>query len=159
MSYAIITLGGKQYVVHEGEKLLVDRLATEPGKTFTPAVLFLGGDGEPDLKPSATVTAKVVDHVLGEKIRIGKYKKRTGYKRHNGFRARLTRIEIESITAKKAAPKKKDEGESVEEKAESKPKAAAKPKAPTKPKATAEKKTEEKKAPAKKPAPKKEASE
>jgi large subunit ribosomal protein L21 len=158
MSYAIITLGGKQYVVHEGEKLLVDRLATEPGKTFTPAVLFLGGDGEPDLKPSATVTAKVVDHVLGEKIRIGKYKKRTGYKRHNGFRARLTRIEIESITAKKAAPKKKDEGESVEEKAESKAKAAAKPKAPAKPKATAEKTTAEK-APAKKPAPKKEASE
>jgi large subunit ribosomal protein L21 len=158
MSYAIITLGGKQYVVHEGEKLLVDRLATEPGKTFTPTVLFLGGDGEPDLKPSATVTAKVVDHVLGEKIRIGKYKKRTGYKRHNGFRARLTRIEIESITAKKAAPKKKDEGESVEEKAESKPKAAAKPKAPAKPKATSEKKTAEK-APAKKPAPKKEASE
>jgi large subunit ribosomal protein L21 len=158
MSYAIITLGGKQYVVHEGEKLLVDRLATEPGKTFTPAVLFLGGDGEPDLKPSATVTAKVVDHVLGEKIRIGKYKKRTGYKRHNGFRARLTRIEIESITAKKAAPKKKDEGESVEEKAEPKAKAAAKPKAPAKPKATAEKTTAEK-APAKKPVPKKEASE
>src|SRR5881296_1252611 len=41
MSYAIINVGGKQYVVHEGEKLLVDRLATEPGETFTPTVLFL----------------------------------------------------------------------------------------------------------------------
>src|SRR5439155_1318418 len=68
MSYAIISIGGKQYRVHEGEKLLVDRLATEPGKTFTPAVLLLGGDGDTDLKPSATVTAKVVDHVLGDKI-------------------------------------------------------------------------------------------
>ena len=156
MSYAIISIGGKQYRVHEGEKLVVDRLATEPGKTFTPAVLLLGGDGDTDLKPSATVTAKVVDHVLGDKIRIGKYKKRTGYKRHNGFRARLTQIEIESISAKKAGPKKKDEAQPADEKAESKPKAAAKPK----PKAAAEKKpATEAKAPARKPAPKKEASE
>ncbi len=70
MSYAIITLGGKQYVVREGEKLLVDRVTTEPGKTFTPDVLFLGGEGQAELKPSAVVTVKVVDHVLGEKIRI-----------------------------------------------------------------------------------------
>src|SRR5437773_2707840 len=139
MSYAIISIGGKQYRVHEGEKLLVDRLATEPGKTFTPAVLLLGGDGDPDLKPSATVTAKVVDHVLGEKIRIGKYKKRTGYKRHNGFRARHTRIEIESISAQKAAPKKKDE-EPAAEKVEEPPKRAPKAKAAPKPKATAEQK-------------------
>lgn len=110
MSYAIITLGGKQYVVHEGEKLLVDRLSTESGKTFSPDVLFLGGDGQADLRPSGnTVTAKVVGHVLGEKVRIGKYRKRTGYRRHTGFRARLTEIEIESIggrrASKKAAPK------------------------------------------------------
>src|ERR687888_377340 len=148
--YAIISLGGKQYRVQEGEKLLVDRVATEPGKTFTPNVLLLGGDGEADLKPSATVTAKVVDHVLGDKIRIGKYKKRTGYKRHNGFRARLTQIEIESIGAKKAAPKKKAEEAPAEEKAESKPKAAAKPKAPAKPKAAAEKKPAREKATAEK---------
>jgi hypothetical protein len=43
------------------------------------------------------VTARVVDHVLGDKIRIGKYRQRTGYKRHNGFRSSLTQIEIESI--------------------------------------------------------------
>jgi large subunit ribosomal protein L21 len=111
MSYAIITLGGKQYVVRAGEKLLVDRLSTESGKTFSPDVLFLGGDGQADLKPSGSaVTAKVVGHVLGEKIRIGKYRKRTGYRRHTGFRARLTEIEIESVggrkAAKQAAPKK-----------------------------------------------------
>jgi large subunit ribosomal protein L21 len=153
MSYAIINVGGKQYVVHEGEKLLVDRLTTEPGKTFTPDVLFLGGDGKAELKPSATVTAKVVDHVLGEKIRIGKYKKRTGYRRHTGFRARLTQIEIESIGAKRAAAKKAAEPTEAEEK----PKTAAKPKAPAKAKAAAKPKaaTTEKKAPARKPATKK----
>jgi hypothetical protein len=50
----------------------------------------------------------VVGHVLGEKIRIGKYKKRTGYRLHNGYRSRLTQIEIEAIGAggRKAAAKK-----------------------------------------------------
>jgi large subunit ribosomal protein L21 len=113
MSYAIITLGGKQYVVHEGDKLVVDRLATETGKTFSPDVLFLGGDGQAELKPSGSaVTVKVVDHVLGEKVRIGKYRKRTGYRRHTGFRAKLTAIEVESIGGRKAtrksAPKAKE---------------------------------------------------
>jgi large subunit ribosomal protein L21 len=109
--YAIISLGGKQYRVQEGERLLVDRLKVDEGKTLEPRVLLLGGSGTPDLAPSATVTARVVGHELGEKIRIGKYKKRTGYKRHNGHRSRLTRIEIESIGAasKKAAAKPKAE--------------------------------------------------
>src|SRR5207253_6260046 len=53
-----------------------------------------------------TVTAKVVAHVRGPKIRIGKYRKRTGYKRHNGFRAAQSRIEISLGGVKKAAPKK-----------------------------------------------------
>src|SRR5436309_8811980 len=99
MSYAIITVGGKQYRVTEGERLLVDRLAVEDGKTFTPPVLLVGGNGEPQLDPSVVVTAKVVGMQRGPKIRIGKYKKRTGYKRHTGFRAALTQIEIESIGA------------------------------------------------------------
>ena len=70
-----------------------------------------GGEGTPDLSPSATVTARVLDHVLGEKVRIGKYRQRTGYKRHNGYRSRLTQIQIESIggAAKKAAPAKQEE--------------------------------------------------
>jgi large subunit ribosomal protein L21 len=100
MSYAIITVGGKQYRVQEGERLLVDRLADDQGKTFHPTTLLVGGDGNTDLDPKvSTVTARVVEHVLGDKIRIGKYKRRTGYKRHAGFRARLTQIEIESIGA------------------------------------------------------------
>jgi len=109
MSYAIITVGGKQYRVQEGERLLVDRLKEDEGKTFTPRVLFLGGNGKPDLAPSATVTARVVEHVLGDKVLIGKYKKRTGYRRHNGHRSRLTKIEIEAIGAKRAAAPKKAE--------------------------------------------------
>jgi large subunit ribosomal protein L21 len=107
MSYAIITVGGKQYRVREGERLLVDRMSTGEGETFNPRVLLVGGDGNTDLSPSTTVTARVVGHTLGDKIRIGKYKKRTGYRRHNGFRASLTQIEIESIGggSKKAAAK------------------------------------------------------
>jgi large subunit ribosomal protein L21 len=120
MSYAIITLGGKQYRVREGERLLVDRLKEDEGKTFNPRVLLVGGDGKTDLSPTTTVTARVVDHLLGEKIRIGKYKKRTGYRRHNGYRSRLTRIEIEAIGAKKAVATK----EVAAPKAEA-PKAAA----------------------------------
>src|SRR3954467_6534209 len=99
MSYAIISLGGKQYRVQEGERLFVDRLKTETGKTFQPRVLLVGGDGNTDLSPSTPVTARVLDHVLGDKIRIGKSRQRTGYKRPNGFRSRLTQIEIESIGA------------------------------------------------------------
>jgi large subunit ribosomal protein L21 len=109
MSYAIITVGGKQYRVQEGERLLVDRVKTEAGQTFQPRVLLVGGDGNADLAPSTTVTARVVDHVRGEKVRIGKYRQRTGYKRHTGFRSALTQIEIESIggSARKAAAKPK----------------------------------------------------
>jgi len=109
MSYAIISLGGKQYRVSEGQRLLVDRLPTEDGKTFTPDVLLVGGDGAPSLSPQdVTVTVKVLGHERGPKIRIGKYKKRTGYKRHTGFRSALTQIQIESIgaAAKKRAPAK-----------------------------------------------------
>ena len=97
-NYAIIALGGKQYRVREGERLLVDRLPTDAGKTFSPSILMLGGDGTADFEAKGvTVTARVVDHVLGKKIRIGKYKPKKGYKRHNGYRSRLSQIEIESI--------------------------------------------------------------
>jgi large subunit ribosomal protein L21 len=102
--YAIIKLGGKQYVVREGEKLLVDRLDLDENKTFKPDVIFEGGDGKAELAPKGQpVTAKVLAHVKGEKIRIGKYRRRTGYRRHTGFRSKLTQIQIESIGAKRAA--------------------------------------------------------
>jgi large subunit ribosomal protein L21 len=109
MSYAIISVGGKQYRVREGERLLVDRLSLDDGATFTPSVLLAGGDGEPQIAPGGVVvTAKVVGQAKGPKLTIGKYRKRTGYKRHTGFRASLTQIEIESIgaAAKRSRAKK-----------------------------------------------------
>jgi large subunit ribosomal protein L21 len=103
-TYAIISVGGKQYRVREGERLLVDRLATDEGKTFQPDVLFTGGNGDGNLAPRVQVTAKVVGHVRGDKIRIGKRRPKTGYRRQTGFRAALSQIEIQSIGAAKRAP-------------------------------------------------------
>jgi large subunit ribosomal protein L21 len=98
MSYAIISVGGKQYRVQEGERLFVDRLAADDGETFSPTVLLVGGEGDPELAPKGvTVTARVLGRERGPKIRIGKHRQRTGYRRHTGFRAALTQIEIESI--------------------------------------------------------------
>jgi large subunit ribosomal protein L21 len=100
MDYAIIKLGNKQHRVRDGETLVVDRLPTEEGGSFEPVVLL--GDTK--------VTATVVAHERGPKIVIGKYRRRTGYKRHNGFRAATSRVEI-SLGAgvkkahAKAAPK------------------------------------------------------
>ena len=122
-NYAIISVGGKQYRVREGEKLLVDRLKTDEGKTFHPDILFAGGDGKADLEPKIQVTAKVLGHVKGEKIRIGKYRRRTGYRRHNGYRSSLSQIEITAIGAKRSTAAK--------ETAAKKPAAAAKKPAST----------------------------
>jgi large subunit ribosomal protein L21 len=132
--YAIISLGGKQYRVREGERLLVDRLPHGEGKTFHPDVLLLGGDGKTEFAPKGVqVTAKVLGHPLGEKLRIGKYRPKTGYRKHTGFRARLSQVEITSI-GKKTQTRAKV--------AEEKPKAAAKKAPARKP---AAKKTTEKK--------------
>jgi large subunit ribosomal protein L21 len=98
MDYAIIRVGNKQHRVRDGETLVVDRVHVDEGGTFSPDVL-LGGDG-------VKVTVKVVGHERGPKIRIGKYRKRTGYKRHNGFRAATTRIEVSLGTGKAGAAKK-----------------------------------------------------
>ncbi len=127
MSYAIITVGGKQYRVQEGEQLLVDRLAEGEGNTFSPRVLLVGGNGKTDLAPTTTVTARIVGHELGEKVRIGKYKRRTGYRLHNGYRSRLTRIEIEAIGAggRTSAAKKAPEAEAVPKQAAPKAEAPA----------------------------------
>ncbi|MDQ4081836.1 MAG: 50S ribosomal protein L21, partial [Actinomycetota bacterium] len=90
MTYAIIAIGGKQYRVHEGERLLVDRLPIDEGATFHPDVLLLGGDGEARLGPDdldgEQVTARVAAHVLGAKVIVGKHRRRTGYRRRKGHR-------------------------------------------------------------------------
>ncbi len=122
MQYAIISLGGKQYRVREGERLLVDRVAAEPGSTFTPAVRLIARDGDVDISPEGVeVRARVVQHVLGEKIRIGKYRRRTGY------RSRLSQIEIESLggqPARRATRREKPRDQVAAEAAEAKQAAA-----------------------------------
>jgi large subunit ribosomal protein L21 len=123
MTYAIIKVAGKQYRVREGERLFVDRLREDEGATFAPSVLLVGGNGAAELEPgTGVVTAKVLGDAKGPKIRIGKYKKRTGYRRHTGFRASLTQIEIESIGAAKstrAASKSKPKTEKPQKPEES----------------------------------------
>ena len=123
MTYAIIRIGGKQYRVSEGQRLRVDRLSLDEGATFTPDVLLVGGDGEPKVGSDAAkekVTARVSEHVLGDKVIVGKHRQRTGYRRRKGHRSRLSEIEIASIGggSKRSAGKKagatkaakKDEG-------------------------------------------------
>jgi large subunit ribosomal protein L21 len=137
MSYAIIRLAGKQYRVQEGDRILVDRLGQAEGKTFHPDVLLFADNGKTEFAPKGVqVTAKVVSHTLGGKVRVGKYKPRTGYKKHAGHRSRMTEVEIQKV-AKRAATRKP--AAQAEEKAAEKP--AAKKPAARKP-AAAKKETE-----------------
>jgi large subunit ribosomal protein L21 len=129
VTYAIIKVAGKQYRVRVGERLLVDRLAQDDGATFSPSVLLVGGGGTPELAPAnVKVTARVLGAVKGPKIRIGKYKKRTGYRRHTGFRASLTQIEIEAIGDEKrsepAVEKPKEPAKSTPARSEAEAKSA-----------------------------------
>jgi large subunit ribosomal protein L21 len=107
--FAVISLGGKQYRVRKGEYLTVDRLAHEPGSTFSPPVLLAtsGEDVMIDAEALAkvTVTARVDEHMLGTKIRVFQYKPKKSTKKARGHRSRLSRITIEDI-AVGAAPKK-----------------------------------------------------
>lgn len=125
-TYAIIAVGGKQYRVQEGERLLVDRVATDEGKTFNPSVLLFGDDKKTELSPSGvSVTARVVSHVRGEKVTIGKYRPKSGYRRKTGFRAALSQLEIEKIGGRGAAAKAETTAE-AEAKPKAEPKAAPK---------------------------------
>ncbi len=102
-TYAVVRLGGRQYKVKEGDELLVDRLPVEPGETVTVAPLLVhqGGKAADTTVPSgAAVTARVVDHELGAKIRVFTYKPKSTYKKMRGHRSRLSRIMIESIALK-----------------------------------------------------------
>ena len=122
MQYAIISVGGKQYRVREGERLLVDRVAGDEGSTFTPDVRLIARDGDVVLSPDGVeVTARVVGHVLGKKIRIGKYRRRTGYRRHTGHRSRLSQIEIESLGGRPARRQSKREETAPEKPAKREP--------------------------------------
>jgi large subunit ribosomal protein L21 len=130
MSYAIIRLAGKQYRVQEGDRILVDRLGDAEGKAFHPDVLLFTDNGKTEFAPKGVqVTAKVVSHTLGEKIRVGKYKRRTGYSKHTGHRSRLSEVEIQKLGKKAAArkPAAQSEDKPAAEKPAAKKPAARKP--------------------------------
>ena len=109
--YAVIKVGGKQYRVEQGQKLMVDRQPHAPGDKFAPEVLMTGGDGvETDRsKLEGAVSATLVEHLRGEKIKVFTFKKRTGFKKTRGHRSELSQIAIDSIGAAKPkrAPRKK----------------------------------------------------
>jgi len=102
MKYAIIELKGHQYQVGEGEELIVDRLDKKEGNKIEIETILLIRDGEktligtPILK-KANVTARILKHFKGRKIRVAKYKAKSRYRRVKGFRPYLTRIKIEKI--------------------------------------------------------------
>jgi large subunit ribosomal protein L21 len=98
--YAIVKTGGKQYRVQEGESLLVERLPEDDGATVTlQPLLFVDGENvvDGDDIGKVTVEARIVAHERGPKLRVVKFKPKRGYKRRNGHRQELSRIEITSL--------------------------------------------------------------
>ena len=147
--YAIVRSGGRQHKVAVGDVIEIDRTADEPGASLNlSAVLLVDGQtvtSEADKLAKVSVTAEVVDNTLGPKIRIFKYKNKTGYRRRQGHRQRYTRVKVTDIngtgTAKKATAEKAPAKKAPAKKTTAK-KAPAK-KAPDK-KATAKKATAKK---------------
>jgi large subunit ribosomal protein L21 len=100
--FAIIDVLGSQYKVLENEKYYVPRMSDEVESEVTfNSVLMLGDDkkvkiGTPEVK-GAKVTAKVLEHLRDDKVIVFKKKIRKGYRKKNGHRQGLTRIEILKI--------------------------------------------------------------
>ena len=114
MSYAVIKTGGKQYRVEEGTTLLVERLPDDEGAKVELQPLLYAGDQtlfSADDLGKVKVEATVVGHERGPKIRVFKFKPKRGYKRTQGHRQELTRIEVTDIKMllRKPAAKKKTE--------------------------------------------------
>ena len=111
--YAIVEIAGQQFKVSKDLKVYVHRLTNEEGsKVSFDKVLLLDDNGTITLGApaieGASVEAKVLQHLKGDKVIVFKKKRRKGYKKRNGHRQYLTQIVIEGITgvgAKKAAPK------------------------------------------------------
>lgn len=99
--YAIIKTGGKQYCVEAGKKISVEKLDAEVGaEVVFDQVLLINGDeckiGAPVIA-GAKVTAKVLEHGKGKKIRIFKYKAKSNYRRRQGHRQPFTKVEVTAI--------------------------------------------------------------
>lgn len=98
--YAVVRIGGKQYKAIEGKEILVDKLA-DP-KKFSAEVLLMVDEekvqvGKPVLKDAKIKIKVVTDMEKGEKVEIYKFKAKSRYKRHTGFRPQFTRLLIEKI--------------------------------------------------------------
>ena len=151
--YAIVDIAGQQFKVEKDQKLFVHRLEVEEGKkvSFDKVLLIDSGSkisvGDPVVK-GASVDAKVLSHMKGDKVLVFKKKRRKGYQKLNGHRQYLTQIQIEAISEKGATARK----EAPAEKAAPKAAAEKKPAVKAAPKAAAEKKPAAKATTAKKPA-------
>lgn len=102
--YAVIKTGGKQYRVVSGEKLKVESIAADVGSEITLAEVLMVADGDSvsvgaPVLASAKVTAKVLSHGRGEKIRIFKMRRRKHYRKTQGHRQNYTEIQIQAIAA------------------------------------------------------------
>jgi large subunit ribosomal protein L21 len=98
--YAIVKTGGKQYRVERGQRLLVERLPDAEGASVAlQPLMYRSEEAVFDSKglEHVKVTAKVLAHERGEKLRVVKFKPKRGYKRRTGHRQELTRIEITEI--------------------------------------------------------------
>jgi large subunit ribosomal protein L21 len=101
--YAIVNIAGQQFKVEKDQEIIVHRLAVEEGKKveFKDVVLSENDGkikvGAPLLK-GASISAKVLSHLRGDKVIVFKKKRRKGYQKSNGHRQDLTKIQIESIT-------------------------------------------------------------
>lgn len=101
--YAVIRTGGKQYRISEGDTLEVETLAVEPGQEVELGEVLMITDGDavevgaPVLQ-GAKVTATVVEHGRGPKIRIVKFKRRKHYRKQMGHRQNFTRVTITGIS-------------------------------------------------------------
>jgi large subunit ribosomal protein L21 len=107
--YAVVETGGKQYRVEEGTSFLVDRLdAKEGDKVALRAVMFRDTEvlAAPKELEKVKVEAKVAEHLRGPKIKVFKYKAKKGYRRKNGYRSELTKLEVTEVKLLKSAAKK-----------------------------------------------------
>ena len=112
--YAIVKVGGKQYRVEKGDSLVVDRLRADEGAAVTLEPLLFRSDKtvfEPDELAKVKVEAVVTGHERGKKVRVLKFKPKRGYKRTQGHRSELTRLEIKDIKALSRRPARKKEAE------------------------------------------------
>ncbi|ERL12139.1 ribosomal protein L21 [Coriobacteriaceae bacterium BV3Ac1] len=101
--YAIVTTGGKQYKVAEGDVIDVEKLNAQPGDKVNLDVLMLADDEKTVVAPAELegkkVIAEVVDQHKGKKVIVFKLHKRKRYHRTKGHRQQLTRLQITSIPA------------------------------------------------------------